>query len=176
MAEAFVGEIQLFAFGFTPKGWAACNGQLLPISQNAALFSLLGTNYGGNGTTSFALPNLQGRVAIGQGHGPGLQNYPIGAQGGVENVTLAFGQMPAHSHTLAGDDEKASTELPKGGHFAIPNNDPAVLTLYGAAKALVPLNPASVTAAGSGAAHANIQPTLALNYCIALTGVYPSRN
>ena len=176
MSEQFIGQIDLFSFGFAPKGWAPCNGQLLAINQNQALFSLLGTTYGGNGTTTFALPNLQGQVAVSQGQGPGLQNYNMGQQGGIESVTLTSAQMPSHSHSLAGDDEKGSAVIPKTGYFAMPNNDPAVLTLYGPANNLVPLNPGSVTGAGGNQPHTNLQPCLALNYCIALTGIFPSRN
>ena len=176
MSEPFIGQIDVFAFGFAPKGWAACNGQLLGIAQNQALFALLGTQFGGNGTTTFALPDLRGRVAISQGQGPGLSSYNMGDHAGVENVTLTLQQMAAHNHTLAGDDEKGSAVIPKAGYFAIPNNDPATLTLYGAAASLVPLNPGSVTSAGSGGPHSNLEPTLAMNYCIALQGIFPSRN
>ena len=178
MASAFIGEIELFAFGFAPKGWALCQGQLLAIAQNQALFSLLGTTYGGNGQTTFALPNLQSRVGISFGQGPGLQNYTLGQTGGVESVTLISTQMPQHNHLLAADNEAGTANLPQQGFLAQPAqpNAPGTLTLYGAAASLVALNAGSVSSTGGNQAHSNIQPYTTLNYCIALQGLFPSRN
>src|SRR5271157_3248569 len=114
MAEPFLGEIEAFSFGFAPQGWAECAGQLLPINQNTALFSLLGTQFGGNGVQNFALPDLRGRAPIGQGHGPGLSSYPMGSQQGQENVTLTTATVPAHSHAFPAFASAATTNAPNG--------------------------------------------------------------
>ncbi|MGZ4280852.1 MAG: phage tail protein [Gaiellaceae bacterium] len=167
MAEPFLGMIIIFGGNFAPKGWAFCNGQLLPINQNTALFSLLGTTYGGNGTTTFALPDLRGRVPLHFGQGPGLSNYVEGQVGGVENVTLLTSQMPAHTHVqpaTAGDEttNRPNEAIPaRGGVYAsTPDGS----------------NLAATSSAGGGQPHVNLQPYLALNYIIALQGIFPSRN
>lgn len=167
MAEPFVGQIMLFAGNFAPKGWALCNGQLLPISQNTALFSLIGTFYGGDGVVTFALPDLRGRVAVHFGQGSGLSNYTQGQVAGVEEVTLSAAQMPQHTHqqpTTASDQttNRPVNAVPARGGFYAASSDGSAL--------------AQTTAAGGSQAHENRQPYLVLNYCIALSGVYPSRS
>ena len=173
--DPFIGEIQAFGFSFAPRGWAKCDGQLLQISSNTALFSLLGTTYGGDGRTTFGLPDLRGRAPIHQGQGPGLTNRKIGQKSGAETVTLNTQQMPNHTHvaTLKGttttppqlDDTPTNRVLAKGNSYADGNSN----TDMGAT---------SITNAntGGGQAHANMQPFLVINYCIALQGVFPSRN
>jgi microcystin-dependent protein len=171
MAEPFLGEIRMFGFNFAPQGWAMCNGQLLPISQNTALFSLLGTFYGGNGTSTFALPNLQSRVAVHQGQGAGLSTYALGQEGGSENVTLTPGQMPQHTHTVGVNGSAATSSRPGG---TVPGRTTA--DAYGAAPDGSRMNAAMIGATGGGQAHPNIEPFLVLNFCIALQGIFPSRN
>jgi microcystin-dependent protein len=177
MADQYLGEIRIFGFTFAPTGWALCNGQLLPISQNTALFSLLGTNFGGNGTSTFALPNLQGSVPVDQGQGPALTGYVVGETGGSPSVTLLQSQMPAHTHTLqahSGRTVAPPHETPAAGDSLATANEQ---TAYGAdTSALTTLAPAELASAGGGAAHNNMMPTLVLNYCIALTGIYPPRS
>ncbi|TGE14486.1 phage tail protein [Hymenobacter elongatus] len=168
--DAFVGEICVFPFNFAPTGWAFCNGQLLPISQNTALFSLLGTYYGGDGKSTFALPNLQGQVAVGQGQGPGLSNYDLGQQSGSSTVTLLTSELPAHTHTLA---LTYSTEL---GTLGSPDN--AYLASNGSGEPQYEPSGTGSSAGGAvseSAPHNNMQPYLALNYCIALRGIFPPR-
>lgn len=181
MSDPFVGQIEAFAFNFAPKGWAQCNGQLLSIQQNAALFSLLGTYYGGNGTSNFALPDLRGRLAVSQGLSPGGSTYGIGESVGTETVTLVQTQMPAHSHTLnavnnglnggtgvpsstvqlgSGIDKKSGSTT--AASIYAPSNGPQV-----AMESLLP--------SGGSTPHSNMMPYLTINYCIALIGVYPSR-
>ncbi len=165
MAEPFLSEIRIFSFGFAPRGWALCNGQLLPINQNQALFSLLGTTYGGNGQTNFALPNLQGRTPIHTGSGRFL-----GELGGEQAHTLTQSEMPTHAHALQASNSNAATNNPNGAVLA---NATAV---YHAPTSLVPLNPTAVANAGGSQAHLNMQPFLTLNLCIALQGIFPSQN
>jgi microcystin-dependent protein len=177
--EPFLGQITLFPFNFAPNGWAFCQGQLLPISQNTALFSLLGTFYGGNGVSNFALPDLRGRVPIGQGQGPGLSNYAIGSVQGVETVTLLASQSPPHSHPFQAFAVQATTNAPSGalpaqGH-STGRGAPAVNT-YAPLQTAVPLASAQVNPAGNSQPHNNLQPYLTLNWCIALQGIYPSRS
>ncbi|MDE2595703.1 MAG: phage tail protein [Sphingomonadales bacterium] len=169
MTTPFVGEIKMVAFNFPPKGWAFCDGQLLPISQNQALFSLVGTFYGGNGTTNFALPDMRSRVPVHQ-----AAAYPIGAGGGVENVTLQSTQMPQHTHPLNGTSGTATKRPPAGKTFAADTASQA--DFYTAPANLLALNPQSVTTAGSNQPHSNLQPYLAIGFCIALQGMFPSRN
>jgi microcystin-dependent protein len=172
MSEPFLGEIRMFGFNFAPRGWAFCNGQILSIAQNTALFALLGTTYGGNGQTTFALPNLQSRVPIHFGQGPGLSPYSLGQLSGQENVTLLPTQMPAHSHSLACHTDDAATGIPNG-------NFPAASAQNIYASAATPgqfMNAGMVTVAGNSQPHTNIQPYLAINFCIALQGIFPSRN
>lgn len=171
MAEPFLGEIRTFGFNFAPQGWAMCNGQLLPISQNTALFALLGTFYGGNGTTTFALPNLQGRVGIQQGQGQGLSPYNIGQVGGSETVTLIQNQMPAHSHGVAASDGNASGTRPGGSVLGRVQS-----AIYSAAPDGTTMNPAMIATVGGSQPFGIIQPYLCLNFCIALQGIFPSRN
>ena len=169
MGTPYLAEIRVTSFAFAPKGWAMCNGQLLAINQNQALFALLGTQYGGNGTTTFALPNLQGRAPM---HFSGAQ--PIGQAGGEEVHTLTAAEMPAHVHALRASGKAAASSSPNGGVLAAParGGTPA----YAAPANLVALNPAAVTAAGGGQPHENRPPFLAVNFIIALQGIFPSRN
>lgn len=174
MSEPFLGEIKMFGGNFAPSGYALCNGQLLPISQNAALFSILGTTFGGNGTTTFALPNLQGRVPVHMGQGPGLSPYVLGEQTGVENVTLLYNNMPIHNHTV--------NAVTGGGNSASPtSNLPAVESTgtsldYSNTAANTTMNPAMIGNAGGNIPFSVIQPVLCVNFIIALVGIFPSRN
>jgi microcystin-dependent protein len=172
MSEPFVGEIRMFGFNFAPQGWALCNGQLLPINQNQALFSLLGTTYGGDGRTTFALPNMQSRVPVCQGQGPGLSSYAEGQAGGTETVTLAATQMPGHTHPVKASSSAAASGQPEGRALArsashIYTAKPDTSTV---------MNADMLGDAGDGQPHNNIQPYLAVNFCIALNGIFPSRN
>jgi microcystin-dependent protein len=170
MANPFLGEIRIFPFNFAPIGWAFCSGQLLPISQNTALFSLIGTYYGGNGTSTFALPDLQGRLPVGQGNGAGLSPYVLGQSGGVENVTLTTGQLASHSHAVNANASEFTSDVP-AGHVLAQGG------MYAAAPdGSTTLGAGTIGAAGSGQPHPNLQPYLAVNFCIALQGIYPSRN
>ena len=168
--EPYIGEIMLFAGNFAPRNWALCNGQLLPINQNQALFSLLGTNFGGNGQTTFALPDLRGRVPIHWGQGPGLTNRVLGERSGEDAHTLQALEMPSHSHVARSSSAAGTSASPSGMYFArsaaqIPQYAGAADTTLGGA----------ITATGGGQPHANHQPVLALNYVIALVGVYPGQ-
>ena len=169
----FLGMIVLFGFNFAPIGWAFCNGQLLPINQNQALFALLGTTYGGNGTVNFALPNLQGRVPIHFGQGAGLSSYLLGQAGGVESATLLINNMPAHNHTLNAVSDPGGTSVPAGAFHA---NTGALDPDYKTSGTLVAMNTAAIANNGGNQPFSIIQPYLAGNYCIALQGVFPSRN
>jgi len=176
MAEPFIGEIRIFAGNFAPNGWALCQGQLLPIAQNTALFSILGTTYGGDGRTNFALPDLRGRVVLSFGNGQGLSPYVLGQVGGAETQTLTQQQMPAHSHSV-GATETVTTEDPKG---AVPakTTGPSIGSapkIYGASSDGTTMNPAMIGQTGGGQPVSILQPYLAINYIIALQGVYPSR-
>lgn len=173
MSDPFLGEIRMFGFGFAPKGWASCNGQLLPISQNQALFSLLGTTYGGDGRTTFALPDLRGRVPINQGQGPGLSAYAIGQQAGSESETLAVNQLPAHNHPVNAAGGPTSNK-PAGNVLAGAGGPRA--NTYAAAPDGTVLHAGAVGQAGGGQPHNNVQPTVAVSFCIALTGIYPPRD
>ena len=170
MSNNFIGEIQLFSFPFAPRGWAFCAGQLLPISQNQALFSLLGTTFGGNGTTTFALPDLRSRAPLHWGNGPGLPSVVLGERAGVESVTLTPSEMPAHNHIPVASSAAPTVGAPNGNAWATGG-----LTAYGNP----PNSAMAATAlanAGGSQPHPNIQPSLALNFCIALQGIFPSRN
>jgi microcystin-dependent protein len=173
MSDQYLAEIRQFAFNFAPVGWAFCNGQTLAISQNAALFSLLGTTYGGNGTTTFQLPNLQSRVAIHQGQGAGLSTYVIGQIGGVENVTLTVAQMPAHNHLVNAAGDLANHGSPNSKILGASD-----IPLYVTTPPTSPVTMSStmIGIAGGSQSHPNIQPYLTLTFCIALVGIYPSRN
>lgn len=168
--DPFVGEIRLFGFNFAPRGWAFCDGSLLAIAQNTALFSLLGTMYGGDGRTTFGLPDLRGRVPLGFGQGPGLTARTQGESAGSETVTLTPPQLPPHGHTVAA----ASTATTKNPAGAVPAFT-AGGTSYGAAPDLS-MSPAMIGGGGTSQPHPNMQPYLALNWCIALTGIFPPRN
>lgn len=172
--DPFVAEVRIFAFNFPPTGWAFCNGQLMPISQNTALFSLLGTTYGGDGKSTFALPNLQGMSAMHPGQGQGLSLRDLGEQGGTEFVTLLESEMPAHPHSLNANPQPASTGVPAAqtslarGFGGSPyKQTPFAPTVQMAFQALAP--------AGGSLPHNNLMPYLALNFCIALQGVFPPR-
>ena len=166
MAEPFLGEIRMLAFNFAPVNWAFCNGEVIPIQQNTALYSLLGNQFGGDGRTTFALPDLRSRVPMHPGSG-----YYTGMMGGAESVTLDGNTLAAHTHTLAGISEVASGNAPSGQMLADSGEDPVYATT-----ALTPMNPGALTATGGGLAHPNIQPYETVNFCIALVGIYPSRN
>jgi microcystin-dependent protein len=173
MAEPFLGEIRLVGFTFAPIGWEFCNGQILSIAQNTALFSLLGTTYGGDGVRTFALPNLQGRVAVHQGNGVGLSPYVQGETYGVENVTLSLGQLPAHNHGVNASASKGSKSSPIGEY---PASDAAGITAeYGPTPTGL-MNANMIAAAGGNQPHENRQPSLVLNYIIAMAGIFPSRS
>lgn len=175
MAEPFIGEIQAFAFNFAPRGWATCNGALLPIRQYTALFSLLGTTYGGDGVNTFGLPNLVGRAACSMGQGPGLSRRDIGSSFGAGTVTLNSSQMPGHSHGLElfaqTDPEKRSASPAAGYALTAPQgNSP----FAAGSSPITAFAPGVIGAAGGNQPHQNTQPYLAINFCIALEGVFPS--
>jgi microcystin-dependent protein len=169
LSDQYLGEIRLFSFNFAPKGWTFCAGQLLPVNQYQALFSLLGTTYGGNGTTNFQLPDLRGRVPNSMG-----TNYNIGQVAGVENVQLNATQIPPHIHMVQAIKTAGNESKPINQSLAQSGTGNAAA--YASAANLTALNPASVQPAGNSVPHSNIQPYLALNYCIALQGIFPSRN
>lgn len=169
MSSPFVAEIRIFCCNFAPTGWAQCNGQLLPISQNTALFSLLGTFYGGDGKSTFALPNLQGSVPIHQGQGSGLSEYFLGQQGGSEFVTLLQSEMPLHTHSISGSDNDGGSTLPETRNFGRGND------IYSPAANLAPMSNAPLPIAGGSLPHNNMMPLLTVNFCIAMQGVFPPR-
>ena len=168
--EPFLGQIQPFGFNFAPRGWAKCDGTLLPISGNEALFSLLGTIYGGDGQTTFALPDLRGRVSLHEGQGPGLTNRQIGQKAGEENVTLVVSQIPSHTHTLRARAEPANSNKPANHVLG------AGETVYETGNADVDMGASAIQNTGGSGSHDNMQPFLVLNWCIALVGTFPSRN
>lgn len=189
MAEPYIGQIIMFGGNFAIRGYALCNGQILPIAQNTALFSILGTTYGGNGQTTFALPNLQSRVPVHFGQGPGLSNYQLGQLAGEENVTLTTTQMPAHNHAavatgIGASGTKATQQQPANGSVLARGVDsvgtavPIIYQPTGTATDVVLGGAPTVTVGVQGGSqpHSNIQPYLALNYQIALEGIFPSRN
>lgn len=177
MTQPFIGQIQPFAFDFPPKAWAQCDGQTLSVAQNQALFSLLGTSYGGNGTTTFLLPDLRGRVPLHEGSLAGT-SYPIGQSAGQTTVALTTGQMPAHSHQFMGSsaDGTAALAAPNQALAKAAVGSGTAADFYGPLTTPQPLNPASVSIVGQGQAHENMQPYLTLNWCISLSGLFPSRN
>jgi microcystin-dependent protein len=174
MSSPLIGEIIMFAGNFAPRGWALCNGQLLAISQNTALFSILGTTYGGNGTTNFALPNLQSRVPIHPGQGPGLSPYVLGQTGGVENVTLLNSNMPIHNHLVNCNISGGSQPSPAGGVSAVESTGTS--SNYGAAGDGNTMNPSMIGTAGGSVPFPIVQPYQCVNFIIALLGIFPSRN
>src|SRR5947209_6862292 len=163
MSEPFLGEIKIISWNFPPKGWTFCNGQLLPINQNQALFSILGTTYGGDGRVNFALPDLRGRVPVHVGSG-----FTLGERGGEEAHTLNQSEMPAHTHFVMASSSNANQ--------AIPSVLAAANKVYGAASNLTPLGPSSVLPLGGSQPHLNLMPYLTLNFVIALQGIFPSQN
>ena len=164
MGTPLMGEIRIFPFNFAPQGWAQCNGQLLPINQNQALFALLGTTYGGNGQTNFALPKLQGATAIHVGNG-----HTLGESAGTSSVTVNIQQLPTHLHGLQASPNSTGTTADPTNNFFAPVNGG-----YGPAGSLTQLSPASVTSVGGSQAHNNLMPSEVLNFCIALQGIFPS--
>jgi microcystin-dependent protein len=171
MSAPFLAEIRAFGFGFPPRNWALCNGQLMAINANTALFSLLGTTYGGNGISNFALPNLQSMVPLGFGTSPAGNTYDPGQIGGHENVILTQDQMGAHNHALMGVNAAGTAHFPVGAYGSASSNP-----YYAHDTAQQPLVATTVAQVGGGAAHTNIQPYLTISWCIALQGIYPSRN
>lgn len=170
MSEPFVAEIRIFAGNFAPRGWAFCNGQLLPIAQNTALFSLIGTTYGGDGRTTTALPNLKGRAPMHPGRGPGLTSRRLGQRGGSEMVSLSEAQMPNHTHTLVGSEEDP------GATDVTDNWLPGGSQIYGTPSNLVDMASQALPNVGGSQPHNNLQPFLVMNFIIALVGQYPSRS
>lgn len=171
MSDPFIGQITMFAGNFAPRGWALCDGQLLQISQHSALFSILGTIYGGDGRTTFGLPDLRGRVAIHAGSGPGLTPRQLGRKSGTETVTLNANQIPAHTHNMRGNSGAPDESNPQGG---VPANSAATgEDLYNSASNV---NMGATANAGGNQSHENMQPFQCVNFIIALTGVFPSRN
>jgi len=172
MADPFVAEIRIFPFNFAPKGWAFCDGQLMVLSQNTALFSLLGTTYGGNGINNFALPNLMGAAPMHPGQGPGLSLHDLGETGGSEAVTLIASEIPSHTHGIPCESSEVGAQ-PAAATFARSDYDrpPA----YSANSPDVSMSPAMLTTSGGGQPHNNMSPYLTLNFCIALQGVFPPR-
>ena len=171
MADPFVAEIRIFPFNFAPKGWAWCDGQLMPLSQNTALFSLLGTTYGGNGKSNFALPDLQGRAPMHPGQGPGLSLHDLGETGGSDTVTLLESEMPAHSHGWQVSVAEALQNDPNGQNYGGGTG----INLYAVPGATVSMAPESLTPTGGDQPHNNLQPYLTFYFCIALQGVFPPR-
>jgi microcystin-dependent protein len=172
VADPLLGSIMLFAGNFAPRGWAFCNGQLLSISQNSALFSIIGTLYGGDGRTTFGLPDLRGRVPVGVGQGPGLSPYQEGQQAGSEQTVLTTANLPSHTHSLNASSSPGSSNSPDGNVPAV-NRDGI---LHYGPTADVTMSSESVTNTGSGQGFNNIQPVLGMHYCIALQGIFPSRS
>jgi microcystin-dependent protein len=170
MSDPYIGAIFMFAGNFAPQGYAFCNGQLLPISQNAALFSLIGTFYGGNGTSNFALPNLQGASPLSFGQGPGLSQRDIGGTGGAANVTLPSSQLPLHTHAAQGVATAGTQQAPTGGAWAEIRGLPYAPTPDGA------MDSRAIALAGGSQPHNNLPPYLVINFIIALVGVFPSRS
>ena len=166
MAEPFLGEMRIFSFNFPPKGWALCNGQLLPINQNQALFALLGTTYGGDGRVNFGLPNLQGRVPVHFGNG-----FALGQSGGAQSHTLSLPELPMHTHPVRAANSAADTNTATAAAYLGRQAG-----TYRAASNLVPMAPTAISNVGGGQAHLNMQPYLTLSVCIALQGIFPSQN
>lgn len=178
MTEPFVGQLAAVAFNFPPRNWVSCEGQLLPIAQFDAMFSLLGTTFGGDGRTTFGVPDLRGRVAVGQGHGPGLTPRVLGAKGGAETVTLNANQIPAHTHSaevkIKSSSTAGSTMTPVGNYPAAQSSTENYATTADSNSAA--LTSATIPNAGGNLAHSNLQPVLAVKWVIATQGQYPSRN
>jgi microcystin-dependent protein len=182
MSNPFISMIEAFGFGFAPRGWALCAGQSLPIAQNQALFSLLGTTFGGDGRTTFNLPDLRGRLALGFGQGAGLPPYNLGAAGGEEMHQLLTGEVPTHAHTLNANNNAQTngTNIPSsavlmGSGYGIETNNP-IENIYSNSTPTVAMAGGAVGSAGGGVSHENRMPFLTINYCIALQGIFPSQN
>lgn len=171
MADPFVAEIRIFPFNFPPKGWAFCDGQILPLSQNTALFSLLGTTYGGDGKSNFALPNMQGNAPMHPGQGPGLSLHDLGETGGSDTVSLLESEIPSHSHAMSVSSQIGLENSPSGQLFAAGDG----INLYTTAGSLKSMSDQMIAPAGGDQPHNNMMPYLTLNFCIALQGVYPPR-
>jgi len=169
MSNQFLGQIQQFGFNYAPRGWAFCNGQLMSIAQNTALFALLGTMYGGDGQTTFGIPDMRGRISLHFGTGPGLSTYDQGEVGGVEAVTLINAEMPMHNHTLVANTGEKLVATPTG-------NGLGAFSMYTTAALDSVMSAGSIGMSGGNQAHNNIQPILVINWCIAVEGIFPSRN
>jgi microcystin-dependent protein len=169
--DPFVAEIRIFPFNFAPKGWAFCDGQILPLSQNTALFSLLGTTYGGDGKSNFALPNMQGNAPMHPGQGPGLSLHDLGETGGSETVTLLESEIPSHAHSFVGSQADGIIRFPSNNLVA----NMVGVNGYATPGPLITMSPNALTPAGGDQPHNNMQPYLTLNFCIALQGVFPPR-
>jgi microcystin-dependent protein len=175
MSDQFVAEIRIFPFNFPPTGWAFCDGQLMPISQNTALFALLGTTYGGDGKSTFALPNMQGNAPMQQGQGQGLSLRDLGESSGSETITLLVSEIPVHSHTVIASEADGLERSPNvNGTGQLPATGVGI-SMYQAPGPLITLNPQALSTAGSSLPHNNMQPYLTLNFCIALQGIFPQR-
>jgi len=180
MTEPYLGQVLPFAFDFAPRDWATCQGQIVPIQQNTALFSLLGANYGGNGQSNFGLPNMVGNVAIGAGQGAGLSSYAVGETGGAPNITLTVNELPAHTHAFYATTSAAQTVTAAGNQLASGGvgkvaTDKALIYSPNANKATTGLSQQAITPLGKSIAHNNMQPYLGLNFCICLRGNFPPR-
>lgn len=173
MAEQYIGEIRMFGFNFAPVNWAICAGQIIPISSNTALFALLGTTYGGDGVTTFALPDLQGRVPLSQGQGPGLSDYVLGQRAGEENHTLITSEIPAHNHLVSAS--QASDATTPVNDF-LGNDSRTPLNIYATTTDGTIMNPRMIGLTGGSLPHNNMQPYLCINFCIALYGIFPPRS
>ncbi len=171
--DPFIGQIVMFAGNFAPRSWAFCDGQLLPISSNTALFSILGTTYGGDGRTTFGLPDLRGRVPMHPGNGPGLSSRRLGQQLGAETTTLSVANMPSHSHSMTASSNGPAQGAPAGG--SLPTNGRGEPNIYAAGAGTTPMG-SSTTSAGGNQSFNNVQPSLCVNYIIALFGTFPSRS
>lgn len=175
MADPFVAEIRIFPFNFAPRGWAWCDGQLMPLSQNTALFSLLGTTYGGNGKSNFALPDLQGRAPMHPGQGPGLSLHDLGETGGSETVTLLESEIPSHAHAISASTNAADEEGTKQPAGGMPGAQQGSNQLYTTLSNAAAFNAQALVPAGGDQPHNNLMPYLTFYFCIALQGVYPPR-
>ena len=175
--DPFVAEIRIFGFNFAPTGWAQCNGQLLPISSNTALFSLLGTTYGGNGMSNFALPNLQGSASLHTGgtQGPGLTLRFLGELSGTAAISLITSEIPAHTHTISAKTVAGNNEFPTGNVWGVVGTRRPAINFYSTGVVTRPMGPQSLTIAGNSSPHNNLMPYVACNYCIAMQGVFPPR-